>query len=137
MPGQRATVNAKRYVNIGFVIGGLLAWIVFAPFFAWLFGLVSPRLDIALVGQDLRLSNIVGLASAVGLVAFLFVREDLYGGAIEIANELSKVSWPKWDETKVATLVVIVTTLVVAVILGVFDVVWSKLSELIYGTVAQ
>ena len=124
-------MNVKRYVNIGFVLSGLILWVVFAPFFAWAFGLISPRIDVALLGQ-LHLSNVVGLVAAVGLVAFLFIREEIYGGAIEIANELSKVTWPKWDETRTATTVVIVTTIIVALILGLFDLVWSEVTGLIY-----
>ncbi len=129
-------MNANRYVNIGFVLGGLLAWILLTPFFAWLFNLISPKLDLALVGQDLRLSNVVGLGTAVACTAALFVRERIYRGAVEIANELLRVTWPKWDETVSATRVVVITTLVVAAILGLFDFVWAKLSGLVYGVKA-
>ncbi len=130
---RESNVNANRYVNIGFVLGGLLAWIVLTPFFAWIFNLLSPKLDVALVGQDLRLSNVLGLAVAVAGTAVLFVREQVYRGAVEIANELLRVTWPKWDETFSATRIVIVTTIVVALILGLFDFVWAKLSGFVYG----
>ena len=51
----------------------------------------------------------------------------------EVRQELSKVTWPSWNETKLATIVVIVTTLIIALVLGVLDLVWGALSSLIYS----
>ncbi|PIE65827.1 MAG: preprotein translocase subunit SecE [Deltaproteobacteria bacterium] len=52
---------------------------------------------------------------------------------MEVGNELSKVTWPSWSETKLSTIVVIVTTLIIALILGLLDLAWGSLSSLIYG----
>lgn len=125
-------MNVKRYVNMGFVLGGLLAWIVLSPFYAWLLELVSPVWDRPIIGEEFSVSNMLGLLSAVALTAYLFVREDVYTYAMEIGNELSKVTWPKWDETRNSTVVVIITTIIIASILGLFDFVWAKLTALIY-----
>ncbi len=46
---------------------------------------------------------------------------------------MKKVTWPTAKEVRSATLVVIVMAIVAAVILGVFDFVWSNLTELVYG----
>jgi preprotein translocase subunit SecE len=43
------------------------------------------------------------------------------------------VTWPTAKETRAATIVVIVMTLIAAVILFAFDLVWSQLTELVYG----
>jgi preprotein translocase subunit SecE len=126
-------VNVKRYVNIGFVFGGLIAWMILAPFFAWALELISPKVNFAILGADFRLSNILGLAAAVAGTALLFAKESVHTGAIEIANELSKVTWPKWTETRNATTIVIITTIIVALILGLFDLVWAKVTGWIYG----
>ncbi len=125
-------MNVKRYVNMGFVIGGLLAWICLAPLFGWLFELVSPAWDKPIMGAEFRVSNLLGLVAAVGVTAYFFVRDDVYTYALEIGNELSKVTWPKWPETKTSTIVVIITTLIIASILGLFDFVWAKMTGLIY-----
>ena len=53
--------------------------------------------------------------------------------AMEVGNELSKVTWPSWNETKLSTIVVIITTLIIAAILGLLDLAWGSLSSLIYG----
>ena len=57
------------------------------------------------------------------------VRQDL---PLDVAAELKKVTWPTMRETRAATMAVVIATFVAAVILGVFDFVWARLSALIY-----
>ncbi len=67
-------------------------------------------------------------------LAFTLYRSDrIHGLANEVAAELKKVTWPPAKEVRAATMVVIVMALVSAAILGLFDMVWSNLTELIYG----
>ena len=126
-------MNVKRYINIGFVIGALLAWVIFSPFLAWAIELIHPVWDAPLIGVDFRVSNLLGFISAVGLAVWAWTNDEIYTQAVEIGNELSKVTWPKWDETRNATIVVIITTLIIASILGLFDFVWAKVTAMIYG----
>ena len=125
-------MNVKRYVNLGFVIGSLLAWAVFSPFCAWILELVHPVWDQPLIGVEFRVSNLLGLVSALGLVTWAWTNDEIYTQAIEIGNELSKVTWPNWEDTKKATIVVVITTLIIAAILGSFDFVWAKVTKQIY-----
>jgi preprotein translocase subunit SecE len=125
-------MNVKRYVNLGFVVGGLLAWAVFTPFCAWAIEMVYPIWDKPLMGVEFRVSNLLGLVGALGLTTWAWTHDEIYTQAIEIGNELSKVTWPNWTDTKKATIVVVITTLIIAAILGTFDFVWSKVTELIY-----
>ena len=53
--------------------------------------------------------------------------------ANEVAGELKKVTWPTAKEVRAATMVVIVMAIISAIILGLFDFVWSNLTELVYG----
>lgn len=53
--------------------------------------------------------------------------------ANEVAAELKKVTWPTGKEVKVATVVVVVMAIISALILGLFDAVWSAVTRLIYG----
>lgn len=126
-------MNVKRYVNMGFVIAGLLAWMVLGPFYAWLIELIHPVWDTPLIGVEFRVSNLLGLITAFGGAAWAWTHEEIYTQAMEIGNELSKVTWPKWDETRNATIVVVITTMIIAGILGLFDFVWAKVTEMIYG----
>ena len=52
--------------------------------------------------------------------------------ANEVVGELAKVTWPSREETQVSTVVVIVTSLIAAVIVGSFDAAWSAITDLIY-----
>jgi len=52
--------------------------------------------------------------------------------SLEVALELRRVTWPSLRETRAATVAVIVASAIAAVILGLFDFVWSWLSQQIY-----
>ncbi|MBC7975537.1 MAG: preprotein translocase subunit SecE [Myxococcales bacterium] len=74
--------------------------------------------------------------AAVGAVVIgvtLYRNDRIYDLANEVSSELKKVTWPTAKEIRSATTVVIVMTVISAVILGVFDLVWSNLTELVYG----
>ena len=65
-------------------------------------------------------------------IVVLWTNEQVNRLGLEIASELRNVTWPSWPETRVATVVVLVTTVVVALVLGLFDAVWGGLSKFIY-----
>jgi preprotein translocase subunit SecE len=50
-----------------------------------------------------------------------------------VSGELKKVTWPTPKEVRTATVVVLVMSIISALILGLFDFVWSNLTELVYG----
>lgn len=50
----------------------------------------------------------------------------------EVVGELAKVSWPSRKETQVSTVVVIITSIIAAAIVGAFDAAWSAITDLIY-----
>ena len=62
-----------------------------------------------------------------------YKNDRVYTLANEVSGELKKVTWPSAKEVRTATFVVIVMALISAVILGFFDLVWSNLTELVYG----
>ena len=68
------------------------------------------------------LSGLVGFASAWALRSDKD-RDQYFLAAI---GELRKVSWPSWPDTKRMTIVVCIVVSIFAVIVGVFDVVWSR-----------
>jgi preprotein translocase subunit SecE len=51
---------------------------------------------------------------------------------IDVVAELSKVTWPSRKETYASTVVVIVTSLIAAGVVGAFDFVWSFFTDLLY-----
>ena len=60
-------------------------------------------------------------------------KESSYNLVNEVAAELKKVTWPTEKDVKSATIVVVVMTIISASILGLFDLVWSQLTGMIYG----
>jgi len=49
----------------------------------------------------------------------------------EVRVELKKVSWSTWTELKGLTIIVLVSVIILAVIIGSFDFIMSKLVELV------
>lgn len=76
----------------------------------------------------------LGSAAIAIFVSIAMYRNDrTYTLANEVAGELNKVTWPTAKEVRAATIVVIAMAVISAVILGLFDFVWSNLTELVYG----
>jgi preprotein translocase subunit SecE len=75
----------------------------------------------------------VAVAVALGVGIWTYRNERVYSLAGEVANELKKVTWPTRKETQAATLVVVVTVIISAVLLFTFDACWSWLTDRIYG----
>jgi len=59
--------------------------------------------------------------------------EQVFGLASEVTTELSKVTWPSRKETVSSTIIVIVTTIVASLLLGMFDAMWAWATRMIYG----
>jgi len=125
-------MSQARMVNMAFMAGALLLWIVSARTFAGVFDLLRPEWDLALIGAEFRLSNLLGIAvGVVGGIA-LWRHATLYQLANEVAAEVRTITWPNAEETRVSTTVVIVTTILIAVALWAFDIVFSALTRVLY-----
>jgi len=81
---------------------------------------------------ELMTTAIAGLVTLIGFIV-TYRNDRIHGLANEVASELKKVTWPTAKETRAATIVVIIMSIISALILGFFDLVWSNLTELIYG----
>ncbi len=130
-PGEDEKVHGtQRFVLASFLGAGVLLWATLAK----LFGAIAYALDIAdppLLGT-FTVTSAVGLALSVGAVLFAARHQPSLTFSNEVVAEVTKVTWPSKKETKRSTVVVIVTTLVIAVMLGVFDFFWAELTGLIY-----
>ena len=78
------------------------------------------------------IATAIGAVGAVVATIVLYRHERFNQLTREIAVELSKVTWPSREETQVSTIVVIVTSVVAAFYFGVFDALWSALTDLLY-----
>ena len=111
---------------------GILVWVTLSAAFANLFQLVRPDWDRPLLGPQFSISNLIAIFFGAGLAVFLWFNKEINRLGLEIASELRNVTWPTWPETRVSTIVVVVTTLVVSLILGLFDAIWGAVTTVIY-----
>ena len=126
-------MSIARYVNLSFVIVGIVLYIVLGQVFTVLLEMFGSATNAAVLGSNFRLAHLLAMVFGAGLTIFLRRSEPVHGFAMEVGSELSKVTWPTWKETKLATTVVIVTTLVASVILGLLDLAFGLLSRLFYS----
>ncbi|MBK8170404.1 MAG: preprotein translocase subunit SecE [Sandaracinaceae bacterium] len=118
--------GVERYVQGAFLLAaGLFVWII-------------NKTGVLVWNQfgEPNTSIVIGAAIVLGAFgAFLLYRNEKVNRlAHEVGTELSKVSWPTRAETSTSTVVVIVFSVVAAIAMGVFDSVWSAVTDLIYGT---
>ncbi|MFO0747003.1 MAG: preprotein translocase subunit SecE [Myxococcota bacterium] len=126
-------MSIARYVNLSFVVIGLVAYLVLGEFLTGGLELFGSATNFPILGVNFRLAQLLAMVAAVGFAIWLRRNQKVYDYAMEVGSELSKVTWPTWKETKLATIVVIVTTLIISVILGVMDLIWGALQRLLYS----
>ena len=122
--------SKSTFVALFFVVTGLLSAYVFHRVFGSLFSVLNISNE-SLIGSSDRftLSTVCGTLAAGALAVVLYTTGRTRTLVVECFEELYKVNWPAWTETKVNTLVVIVTSVVAAAILGVFDITFGWLSS--------
>jgi preprotein translocase subunit SecE len=120
----------KRIVAIAYVVAALILGGFLERLFALVFG--SVRVNDFVVLGDWALSTILGfvLAAVLAIIVWRIPRTQTV--SLEVALELRRVTWPSLRETRAATIAVIVASAISAVILGLFDFMWSWLSARIY-----
>ena len=131
---ERATgVDPKRLVAIFYVFAAIVLG-VFLEKLAEV-GLSFARFNDQQVLWDLTWSDLVKYASyavAAGAALVVWRNPRAQTVSLEVASELKKVTWPSLRETRAATVAVVVATFVAAIILGLFDFIWARLSTLVY-----
>jgi len=126
-------MSIARYVNLSFVAIGLVAYLVLGELFTGLIEIFGSSANFPILGVNFRFAQLLAMVTSVGFAIWLRRHPRVHEYAMEVGSELSKVTWPTWKETKLATIVVIVTTLIVSLILGLMDLIWGALSRLIYS----
>jgi preprotein translocase subunit SecE len=116
----------NKPVHLIYLCGAVLLFYLLQWSIDWVWGYFGTA------PSESRMSMMAAVGAVVIGVA-LYRNDRIYHLANEVTSELKKVTWPTAKEVRSATLVVIVMALVSAVILGVFDLVWSNLTELVYG----
>jgi preprotein translocase SecE subunit len=120
-------MRQKTWVGLFYVVAALVVALVLS--LAARTAFASLRItDTELLGERVTLSRVVGLALAAAIAVGCALWPKTNGFVTHVIDELNKVNWPDWEETKVSTAVVIVTSLVSAIILGAFDITFGSAS---------
>ncbi len=122
----------KRMVNLFLAGSTLVTAIVFSKAFSMIFGMAGVR-DAHLLGKQFTTTTLLAVFAALALLCWIVRHERYMPNLRESGEELSKVIWPSWEETKGHTRVTIIVTCIIALILWVFDQVFGNLTSMILG----
>ncbi len=126
-------MSQARMVNMAFMTAALLLWVVSAEFFSGSLDLIRPEWDLRIIGNEFRLHDLLGIAVGVFGGIWLWRHDRLFQLANEVAFECRKVTWPTLEDTRQGTIVVVVVTVLIALALWAFDVLFSALTKLFYN----
>jgi preprotein translocase subunit SecE len=126
-------MGIARYVNLSFVAIGLILYVILGGLFGAVLEMFGSSMNAQVLGSNFRVGHLLAMVVSIGVAVALRRSENIHTWAMEVGNELSKVTWPTWKETRRATWVVIVTTLIIAAILGLLDWVFGSLSRMFYA----
>lgn len=122
-------MSHPRLVSLTFVAAAILMGMVAQS--AVVSGLASFSRPDSLVAGLISLSTLAALVTAVVTAAALFRTPRAVRFTDEVIAELAKVTWPTRDEAVRATTTVVFTTLFVAGLLGLYDLLWKNVADLV------
>jgi preprotein translocase subunit SecE len=115
---------------------GLVLWILVDKLLATVMGWAGiAEYNFEMPSERFTLTTLLGLAVAGAMGAWAWRHPTLSTLSNEVVVELRKVTWPTAQETRAATLVVIVTVFIMSIFLGVFDMIWSRILDFIYPSI--
>ena len=110
-------MGPNKFVHMTFALGGLLAAFLLSRVGDWVWSYFAKPNDLII-----NLFAIL-VAGTAALVAYR--NERVFASVVDVTRELEKVTWPTRKETSAATIVVLVTVLLSALILSGFDAIWA------------
>jgi len=110
-------MGPNKFVHLTFALAGLLAAFILSRATDWIWSYFAKP-------NDLVVNALAILVAGAGAVV-AYRNERVYAAVVDVTRELEKVTWPSRKETYAATIVVIVTVLISALILSGFDAIWS------------
>jgi preprotein translocase subunit SecE len=122
--GSSRALGLSRWVQYVFVVIGV--------FFFWLLDKVANLVLQTFTDPNPELVTVVSLVLGGFIAVRLYKHEASHRLAAEIVGELAKVSWPSRQETYASSVIVIITSLIAAAIVGSFDAGWSFITDFLY-----
>jgi len=115
----------RKWVHVMFAVAGIIL--------AWLLSKCGEW-ALSYFGRPNTFYLGAGAVVLAGIATFVaWKNEQVFAMATEVTSELRKVTWPSRKETVSSTIIVIITTIVSALLLGMFDGMWPWVTRMIYG----
>jgi len=110
-------MGPNKFVHLTFAIGGILAAFLLSRATDWVWSFFAKPNELAINGFAIVVAAVAAVAT--------YRNERVFSSVVDVTRELEKVSWPTRKETSAATVVVLVTVIISAVILSSFDALWA------------
>jgi preprotein translocase subunit SecE len=125
--------DASRWAHAAFaVFAGIAAW-MFSHLFEDVWGVLWARWP-QYIGRPSELwSQAGGVVVGLAVMVWVWSRERYFQFVAEVATEVSQIIWPTKAETRAATVVVVVITLICSCILALMDAFWSRVTDWLYA----
>jgi preprotein translocase subunit SecE len=124
---NRSGMDPTRLVVISYLVFALILTLFFDHLLELLFARVGVRNPEIVDGLGWRVSTLIGVLLAFGGAIFGWVNPKTKTLSLEVANELMRVTWPSWEETRVSTMAVVVASVIAAAVLFGIDTLSYKL----------
>ena len=123
----------RQWIALAYTVFAFFLWVLTAKFSATVMGWVGlEEYDYEILGAGFTLTSLIGLVVAALASLYAWRHPTLSTLSSEVVGEIKKVTWPNAQETKGATIVVIITVFIMAIFLGVFDLIWSNVMDFLY-----
>ena len=127
-------MSTQRILFLSYLVLGVLISLVIQDIFLNLGNFAAlDFLRTEVVGTPGFWSYVIGFGIGGGLAIFCWRDPRVKEPGIQVVEELQRVTWPTFAETRSATIAVIVATLVCATLLGLFDYGWGAVTSQIYA----
>ena len=127
---SRRPQRGSRLVLAFFLSSTLLVAIIYSKVLAAVMRLAGLT-DTQMLGRDFTQSTMLALAFTVVTLLYTLKATSAKGFIDQVSEELVKVTWPTFDESKANTTNTIVVTLIIGAILFSFDTIFGGLTDLL------
>src|SRR5262245_13125830 len=103
-------MGPNKFVHLTFALAGILAAFIVSRATDWVWSYFAKPNDLII--------NVVAVVLAGSAALMAYRNERVFSAVVDVTRELEKVSWPTRKETSAATVVVLVTVMISAVILS-------------------
>lgn len=126
-------LGAERFVYAAYLAGAVGAAFIFSKLGQTIWSkLAAWKPEQVPEVNDFAVYGVAG-ALGVGLALYYWRKKEAREYATEVADELSKVTWPTKKEVQTSTLVVVMTTLFATVFFALMDQFWRFVTDKVYG----